>query len=160
MSLNCIKLKLQSMNSTHNLSLQLYSSSRIIIQLIQSRLNEFGLTYPQYLVLSVLWKEDGLRVNEIGQRLELDSGTLTPLLKKLEAMNFLKRQRGEADERTVTAELTYPGKSLQSKVSGSLAKFDALHPGFAGVDMGLLTQSLVNLLDNFKALKNSENGKT
>jgi DNA-binding MarR family transcriptional regulator len=148
------------MNFIHDLSLQLYSSSRILIQLIQSRLNRFGLTYPQYLVLSVLWKEDGLRVNEIGQRLELDSGTLTPLLKKLEAMNFVKRQRGEADERTVTAELTYPGKSLQSKVSESLAKFDALFMGIDSADMASLNQSLVDLLKNLKALKNSENGKT
>jgi DNA-binding MarR family transcriptional regulator len=148
------------MNSIHDLSLQLYSSSRILIQLIQSRLNEFGLTYPQYLVLSVLWKEDGLRVNEIGQRLELDSGTLTPLLKKLEAMNFVKRQRGQADERTVTAELTYPGKSLQSKVSYKLAKFDVLFMGIDSTDMASLNQSLVDLLENLKELKNSENGKT
>ena len=148
------------MNSIHDLSLQLYSSFGILIQLIQSRLNGFGLTYPQYLVLSVLWKEDGLRVNEIGQRLELDSGTLTPLLKKLEAMNFVKRQRGQADERTVTAELTYPGKSLQSKVSYKLAKFDALFMGIDSTDMASLNQSLVDLLENLKELKNSENGKT
>jgi MarR family transcriptional regulator, organic hydroperoxide resistance regulator len=148
------------MNPSQSLSLHLYTSSRILIQLIQSRLNEFGLTYPQYLVLEVLWKEDGLRVNEIGKRLELDSGTLTPLLKKLEAMNFLKRQRGEADERTVTAELTYPGKSLQSKVVASLASFDELLQGFPDLALDSLNQNLAELLESLKSLKNSENGKT
>lgn len=148
------------MNVSENLALHLYSSSRIFIQLIQSRLKEFGLTYPQYLVLAVLWKEDGLRVNEIGQRLELDSGTLTPLLKKLEAMNYVKRQRGEADERTVTAELTYPGKSLQSKVEASLMTFDELLSEFQDISLHSINQSLVELLESLKSLKNSENGKT
>lgn len=148
------------MNPSQNLALHLYSSSRIFIQLIQSRLKEFGLTYPQYLVLAVLWKEDGLRVNEIGQRLELDSGTLTPLLKKLEAMNYVKRQRGEADERTVTAELTYPGKSLQSKVEAHLMKFDELLSEFQDLSLDSINQSLVELLESLKSLKHSENGKT
>lgn len=148
------------MNPSQSLSLHLYTNSRIIIQLIQSRLNEFGLTYPQYLVLEVLWKEDGLRVNEIGKRLELDSGTLTPLLKKLEAMNFVKRQRGEADERTVTAELTYPGKSLQSKVEASLTGFDELLQEFPSLAIDSLNQNLAELLESLKSLKNSENGKT
>lgn len=148
------------MNPTQSLSLHLYTSSRILIQLIQSRLNEFGLTYPQYLVLEVLWQEDGLRVNEIGQRLELDSGTLTPLLKKLEAMNFVKRQRGDADERTVTAELTYPGKSLQSNVKASLALFDELLQGFPELALDSLNQNLPELLKKLKSLKKSTHGKT
>jgi DNA-binding MarR family transcriptional regulator len=155
-----LNLNIRDMNPSQSLSLHLYTSSRILIQLIQSRLNEFGLTYPQYLVLEVLWKEDGLRVNEIGKRLELDSGTLTPLLKKLEAMNFVKRQRGEADERTVTAELTYPGKSLQSKVRASLARFDELLQGFPDLAIDLLNQNLADLLESLKSLKNTENGKT
>jgi len=148
------------MNTSQHLALNLYSSSRILIQLISSRLSEFGLTYPQYLVLAVLWKEDGLRVNEIGQRLELDSGTLTPLLKKLEAMNYVKRQRGEADERTVTAELTYPGKSLQSKVESSLMKFDELLSEYQDFSLDSINQSLIDLLESLKSLKHSENGKT
>jgi DNA-binding MarR family transcriptional regulator len=155
-----LNLKIRGMNPTQSLSLHLYTSSRILIQLIQSRLNEFGLTYPQYLVLEVLWKEDSLRVNEIGKRLELDSGTLTPLLKKLEAMNFVKRQRGEADERTVTAELTYPGKSLQSKLEASLASFDELLQGFPDLAIDSLNQNLSGLLESLKSLKNSDNGKT
>lgn len=98
------------------LSKQLYSASRLLIQLFQRRLTSFGLTYPQFLALTILWQEDGLKVHELGVKMCLDSGTLTPLLKKLESQNMLKRKRGEADERTVSIHLTYPGKSLQSKV--------------------------------------------
>ncbi len=147
------------MNASRQLSLYLYTSSRILIQMIQSRLTEFELTYPQYLVLSVLWKEDGLGVSEIGNRLELDSGTLTPLLKKLERMNYVKRQRGEADERTVNAELTYPGKSLQSKVEASLKKMDQDLQEILPGEIESLNQSLPNLLENLKALKNSDQWK-
>lgn len=106
------------------LSRLLYSSSRILIQRIQMILNEFGLTYPQFLTLSILWQEDGLKVHQLGEKLQLDSGTLTPLLKKLEAQNLVKRKRGEADERTVTIHLTYPGKSLQSKTHQTIRKLE------------------------------------
>jgi MarR family transcriptional regulator, organic hydroperoxide resistance regulator len=107
--------------SSIELSRLLYSSSRLLIQQIQLRLNEFGLTYPQFLVLSILWELDGLKVHQLGEKLNLDSGTLTPLLKKLESQNILKRKRGEEDERTVSIHLTYPGKSLQSKTLPALA---------------------------------------
>lgn len=103
------------------LSRLMYSGSRLLIQKIQLTLNDFGMTYPQFLVLSILWEEDGLKVHELGKKLNLDSGTLTPLLKKLESQNLLKRKRGEADERTVTIHLTYPGKSLQSKTLAAIA---------------------------------------
>lgn len=106
------------------LSRLLYSSSRLLIQRIQLILNEFGLTYPQFLVLSILWEEDGLKVHELGKMLNLDSGTLTPLLKKLESQNLLKRKRGEEDERTVSIHLTYPGKSLQTKTLATIGKLE------------------------------------
>lgn len=106
------------------LSRLLYSGSRLLIQKIQLTLNEFGLTYPQFLVLSILWEKDELKVHELGKKLNLDSGTLTPLLKKLESQNLLKRKRGEADERTVTIHLTYPGKSLQSKTLDAIKRLE------------------------------------
>lgn len=134
------------MSQIHQLSLSLYSSSRLLIQLIQASLNELNLTYPQFLVLSVLWEEDGLKVNEIGKRLYLDSGTLTPLLKKLEAMNYVKRQRGEADERTVHVELTYPGKSLQSKVQDMLTLLDEKFIETSALDLTDMNDSLLKLL--------------
>ena len=103
-----------------HLSQLFYSSSRLLIQRIQIALNEFGMTYLQYLVMSVLWQKDGLKVHELGKELDLDSGTLTPLLKKLESQHLIKRKRGESDERTVSIHLTYPGKTLQSKTLEAL----------------------------------------
>ncbi|AFL84040.1 transcriptional regulator [Belliella baltica DSM 15883] len=93
----------------------LYAASRLIIQTYREPLEELGLTYPQYLVMLVLWEKDGQAVNEIGKKLLLDSGTLTPLLKRLEANNLIKRVRSEQDERKVEIELTFQGKSLKSK---------------------------------------------
>ena len=143
------------MLSIHQLSFSLYSSSRLLIQFIQSSLNELGLTYPQFLVLSVLWEEDGLKVNEIGKRLYLDSGTLTPLMKKLEAMNYVKRQRGEADERTVHVELTYPGKSLQTKVQEAIKFIDEKFVETSKLNLPDLNHSLSNLLETIETLKKS-----
>jgi MarR family transcriptional regulator, organic hydroperoxide resistance regulator len=107
-----------------DLSQTLYATSRLLIQRIQLVLNEVNLTYPQFLTLSVLWEEDGLRVHQLGEKLNLDSGTLTPLLKKLESYNLVKRKRGESDERTVEVHLTYPGKSLQTKTMEALSNVE------------------------------------
>lgn len=75
-------------------------------------LAELGLTYPQYVTMLVLWRGDGLSVSELGERLDLDSGTLTPLLKRLEAAGFLRRIRGSDDERVVRVHLTEAGRAL------------------------------------------------
>jgi DNA-binding MarR family transcriptional regulator len=74
------------------------------------------LTYPQYLVLLVLWEQDGLAVKNIGQQLQLDSGTLTPILKRLEAAGFVSRRRDPADERQVRVSLTSRGQEIRSLV--------------------------------------------
>lgn len=144
------------MVSLHQLSLALYSSSRLLIQLLQNTLKEYNLTYPQYVTMTVLWEEDSILVKEIGERLHLDSGTLTPLLKKLEAMNYVKRQRGENDERTVHIELTYPGKSLQSKVQQALLPLEEILNEIPGLELYDLNHSLQNLLESVETLKNSK----
>ena len=141
-----------------DLSLSLYTNSRLFIQLIQNYLNEFGLTYPQYLVLSILWKEDGILVKQIGEKMQLDSGTLTPLIKKLEGMNYVKRQRGEADERTVHVELTYPGKSLKSKITQALIPLENQLNELEHLNLRDLNTSLQNLLESIQSLKNSKQG--
>ena len=79
-------------------------------------LEPLGLTYPQYLVLLVLWEQEGLKVKEVGERLRLDSGTLTPLLKRMETGGLLRRLRDPADERQVRIELTEHGRGLQAPV--------------------------------------------
>ncbi|MBA9060999.1 DNA-binding MarR family transcriptional regulator [Methylobacterium fujisawaense] len=77
-------------------------------------LERLGLTYPQYLVLLVLWEQDGVTVSEIGRRLRLDSGTLTPVLKRLESAGFLLRTRRQSDEREVEIALTPEGAALRA----------------------------------------------
>lgn len=143
------------MTSLHQLSLYLYSNSRLLIQLIQKELNDIGITYPQFLVLSVLWENDGLKVNEIGKELHLDSGTLTPLLKKLEAMNYVQRIRSKTDERTVQIELTYPGKSLQSSVTKAIATLEETFIEHPEVDLNALNQTMKSLLDTLDNLKST-----
>ncbi|WP_111668750.1 MarR family winged helix-turn-helix transcriptional regulator [Algoriphagus litoralis] len=128
------------------LSRNLYSSSRLLIQKIQLTLNEFGLTYPQFLVLAILWEKDELKVHELGKELSLDSGTLTPLLKKLESQNLLKRKRGEADERTVAIHLTYPGKSLQAKTLDAIKKLENELGDELGKEVQKLLPSMEGLL--------------
>lgn len=140
--------------SALQLSLSLYSASRLLIQQFQTRLNELHLTYPQYLVLSILWEDDGLLVNKIGQKLHLDSGTLTPLLKKLERMNYVKRNRNEADERTVSIQLTYPGKSLQFKAAELLKPLEETFSVIENPELSTLNHSLKNLLEKIESLKN------
>lgn len=142
-------------NSTaFQLSLSLYSASRLLIQQFQCRLNELHLTYPQYLVMSALWEEDGLLVHKIGRKLYLDSGTLTPLLKKLEGMNYVKRNRNEADERTVSIQLTYPGKSLHSKAIEILKPLEEAYSEIENPELSTLNHSLKSLLEKIESLKN------
>lgn len=95
----------------------LYSASLAMTKLYKPLLNELGLTYPQYLVMLVLWERDGLMVSELGQRLCLDSGTLTPLLKRLEAVALVSRLRDAADERRVHIHLTAAGRRLKARAA-------------------------------------------
>ena len=91
----------------------LYSASLAMTKLYKPLLEEIGLTYPQYLVMLVLWEQDGMTVSELGERLYLDSGTLTPLLKRLEAAGLLNRLRDVNDERRVRLHLSAPGRALR-----------------------------------------------
>jgi DNA-binding MarR family transcriptional regulator len=93
----------------------LYALSRGITNAYRPFLEALAVTYPQYLVLMVLWEKDGLTVNQIGEKLHLDSGTLTPLLKRLEAKKILTRKRKEEDERVVAITLTNAGIALKKK---------------------------------------------
>jgi DNA-binding MarR family transcriptional regulator len=100
------------------LCFSLYAASRAMTAAYGPHLAPLGLTYPQYLVMLVLWEADGASVKEIGDRLQLDSGTLTPLLKKLEADELVKRTRDEKDARVVRITLTRSGKALEKKAQG------------------------------------------
>lgn len=93
----------------------LYSASLAMTKTYKPLLDELGLTYPQYLVMLVLWKQDDILVKDIGEALFLDSGTLTPLLKRLEAAEIISRQRDANDERQVRVQLTDAGRKLRRK---------------------------------------------
>jgi DNA-binding MarR family transcriptional regulator len=99
----------------NQLCFALYSSSLAMTKLYKPLLDELGLTYPQYLVMLVLWERDGLTVSELGERLSLDSGTLTPLLKRLEASGFVSRIRDAQDERRVHITLTTAGRRMKQR---------------------------------------------
>jgi MarR family transcriptional regulator, organic hydroperoxide resistance regulator len=92
-----------------------YSAAHAFNRVYKPLLDRLGLTYPQYLVMLVLWEGDGVPVKEIGERLFLDSGTLTPLLKRLERAGLIKRTRSTEDERQVLIDLTAQGQALKDK---------------------------------------------
>lgn len=98
----------------NQLCFPLYAASRLIVQSYEHELAKLNLTYPQYLVLLVLWEDDGLSVKEIGEKLLLDSGTLTPVLKKLEALALVVRKRAKEDDRLVQNFLTKKGNRLKA----------------------------------------------
>lgn len=93
----------------------LYSASNAVIRTYRPLLDSLDLTYSQYLVMMVLWESDGISVKDIGARLHLDSGTLTPLLKRLEAKGFVVRGRSELDERVRVLKLSEEGRALKAK---------------------------------------------
>ena len=92
-----------------------YSAAHAFNRVYKPLLDRLGLTYPQYLVMLVLWERDNVPLKTIGERLFLDSGTLTPLLKRLEAAELIKRTRSKEDERQVLIELTAEGEALREK---------------------------------------------
>lgn len=99
----------------NQLCFSLYSASLALNKLYRQLLAPLGITYPQYLVMMVLWEQDDITVSQIGERLFLDSATLTPLLKRMESAGLLLRQRSREDERQVVVTLTQAGRDLQAK---------------------------------------------
>lgn len=109
-----------------------YATGHAFTRFYKPRLDALGLTYPQYLVFLVLWEQDGLTVKALGERLFLDSGTITPLIKRLETKGFVQRRRDNEDERQVRIDLTEAGRGLRARaLAVPLAVMDA-----GGLDMG------------------------
>ena len=115
----------------------LYVISKEITGIYRPFLDELDITYSQYLVMMVLWENEGLTVNQIGEKLFLDSGTLTPLLKRLEAKSYLERKRKKEDERVVQVFLTEVGRDLQ--------KLSCAIPGKMAEKLNLSEDDLVGL---------------
>lgn len=122
----------------------LYSASRATIDIYRPLLDSLGITYPQYLVLLILWEQGTCSVKDIGTRLHLDSGTLSPLLKRLEGAGFIKRQRRAEDERVVDISLTDEGYALKSQAALIPEKF------FCELDLSF--EEYIDLLTSLKKL--------
>lgn len=134
----------------NQLCFAIYSASLAMTKLYKPVLEKLHLTYPQYLVMLVLWETDGLMVSELGQRLSLDSGTLTPLLKRLEGTGLVARIRDVADERKVHVNLTTAGRRLKARAASVpgclLAATQCSIP-----ELIALTQQVQTLRDRIKA---------
>ncbi|WP_018721550.1 MarR family winged helix-turn-helix transcriptional regulator [Salinispora fenicalii] len=125
----------------------LYTASRAMVDVYRPILAEFGLTYPQYLVLLVLWEgepEQPPTVSGLGARLQLDSGTLSPLLKRLEAAGLVVRRRSAADERRVAVELTPAGRALRERVA-EVPRQLAQATGLSADDLVVLRDALTRI---------------
>ncbi|MHC2108876.1 MULTISPECIES: MarR family transcriptional regulator [unclassified Methylobacterium] len=126
----------------------LYAAAHRMTKSYRPLLERLGLTYPQYLVLLVLWEQDGVTVSEIGRRLRLDSGTLTPVLKRLESAGFLARTRRQSDEREVEIALTPRGAALRSEAvtvrESVMCQLDLSEPEIRALrrDLGALIERL------------------
>src|SRR5262245_8421648 len=105
----------QPLRLDNQICFAVYSAAHAFNRVYKPLLDRLGLTYPQYLVMLVLWERDGVPLKDIGERLFLDSGTLTPLLKRLEAAQLVKRTRSTEDERQVLIALTPQGQALKDK---------------------------------------------
>lgn len=107
----------ENLNLEEHLCFSLYACSRAILRLYRPYLDELQLTYPQYLVLVTLWEKPQRTIKELGEVLNLDTGTLTPLLKRMEVAGLIERRRDTVDERVVNIHITQTGKELQEKAS-------------------------------------------
>lgn len=132
---------------------RLYSAARLVIQAYTPMLNELGITYPQYLVLMVLWERDCQPVNDIAHRLLLETNTVTPLLQRMEKQGIIMRKKGEQDKRQHIVSLTQQGKDLEQKaykiIPAGMSESLAACP-LKIEDYRNLAQELDSIIDTFK----------
>ncbi len=136
-----------ALNLDQFLCFEVYSANHAFNRVYQPLLDKLRLTYPQYLVMVLLWERDGQTVGKLGARLSLESNTLTPLLKRLETLGYIKRNRDPADERQVRVRLTESGLALRAR---------ALHiPGCILAASGLDARTAKKLMTGIAALRRS-----
>ena len=141
----------------NQLCFRLYTASRLLTQAYNPLLAEYGLTYPQYLVLLVLWEKDGQPVNDIAKRLFLETNTVTPLLQRMEKEGLLTRAKGKKDARQMIVSLSWKGKSLQDKLTfvpftvGKAVVCDSVTPETAP-DLFRMLDDIIDKLHNHKEI--------
>lgn len=136
--------RLQALRLDKQLCFAMYSTSLLMTKIYKPLLDQLGLTYPQYLVMLILWEKDGLALKDIGEQLHIDSGALTPVIKRMEAMGLLTRRRQPENERTLEICLTEAGWALRpaaSQVNQSLG----MKCGMAEPEINALRQQLTAL---------------
>ena len=133
----------------NQLCFALYACSREIIKVYKPILDPLNLTYTEYVVLMALWEKDKIPVKDLGQRIFLDSGTLTPLLKKMAEKGLVARERSESDERSVIISLTSKGKALEKKCRDNPDKLICAAK-LEQVDGDALMKNLHKMLSNFR----------
>ena len=150
----------EAMKLANQLCFPLYAAARCVTGLYTPWLKPLGLTYTQYIVFLVLWEKDGVSVTEIGERLMLDNGTLSPLLKKMEQAGYIERRRSREDDRVVEITLTEAGRALQEKaaeVPGHVAGCIDLPPEKARLLYALLYELLERRQRNEQEEQKGEN---
>jgi DNA-binding MarR family transcriptional regulator len=148
MKVSLMSNEYESLRIENQLCFPLYACSKELIRKYTPLLEKLDLTYTQYLTMMILWDIKEIKVKDLGEKLFLDSGTLTPLLKKLEAKGYVERIRDKADERNVTIKITKEGEKLQDKalsVPEEIKKCIYLSP----VEANVLYELLNKLLNNF-----------
>ena len=141
----------------NQLCFRLYTASRLLTQAYHPLLSQYGLTYPQYLVLLVLWEKDEQPVNDIAKRLFLETNTVTPLLQRMEKEGLLTRAKGKKDARQMIVSLSWKGKSLQDKLTfvpftvGKAVVCDSVTPETAP-DLLRMLDDIIDKLHNHKEI--------
>jgi DNA-binding MarR family transcriptional regulator len=146
---------MEQLKLENQLCFPVYAASRLITRIYQPYLDEIGITYPQYLVLLVLWEKDEVTVNEISRKLILNTNTTTPLLKRLETLGLVSRRRSGEDERKVIIALTAKGRKLQSMAADIPGK---LSEGLAAGSMSVT--DLIDLKDKLHVIIDHLSKKT
>ena len=139
--------KLDSMKLEDQLCFPLYACAREIVKAYRPSLEALGLTYTQYITMMVPWEENRVSVKDLGRQLHLDSGTLTPLLKKLEEKGYLQRERSTKDERVVIASITGNGVRLRTQAAAVPAAISRLLGDFSATESDQLYRLLYHLMD-------------
>lgn len=143
-------MKYENLKLDNQLCFALYSATHALTRAYRNALENTGITYTQYLVMLALWENNRLTVKSVADRLDLDSASLTPILKRLEAAGFLDRQRNKADERVVEITLTDKGHALQDEVA-NIQKRVACQTGLPPDEFEVLKSSLHKLVDTMHA---------
>jgi len=145
----------EALKLDNQLCFALYACSREITKLYKPELDKLGITYTQYISLLVLWEKDNITVKEMGIKLHLDSGTLTPLFKKLESMNLVKRIRDTVDERNVYIKLTPAGVELK-KMAIEIPYKILCSTGLSLQSAEILKENIDSLLENLTSSHNNK----